>query len=48
MGLPQHPGHDNEPPTRTRTSRTTMWAIGAGVALVVLVLVLHLSGVIGH
>jgi hypothetical protein len=48
MGLPHHPGHDNEPPTESPTSRMTAWVIAAGVALVVVVIVLHLTGVIGH
>ena len=47
MGLPRHPGHDDEPPTNNPRSLGTKAVIATVVALVVLVIVLHLSGVIG-
>jgi len=47
MALPPHPGHDDETPTAKPMSRTTKVWIAIVGALVVIVIVLHLSGVIG-
>ena len=47
MNLPRHPGHDDDQPARTSTSRGTQAVIAIIVAVVVLVVVLHLTGVIG-
>jgi hypothetical protein len=47
MALPQHPGHDDDTPTGRAMSRATKVWIALGASLVLVVIVLHLSGVIG-
>jgi hypothetical protein len=47
MALPQHPGQDDESPVRQTTSRGIILVIAAGATLIVLMVVLHLTGVIG-
>lgn len=47
MGLPRHPGHNEETPTDNPVSRATKAVIPAIVVLVLLMVVLHLTGVIG-
>ena len=44
MSIPQHPNFDDEPPTPDRSRRTT-WIV-LGVAALLVMVVLHLSGVI--
>lgn len=46
MALPRYPGHDDEMPIETARSRRTNVIIV--LALIVLVVVLHLTGVIGQ
>ena len=49
MSLPQHPGHDDPTPRDTSTSRgTTPIIVGAVVVVLIAMVVLHLTGVIGH
>jgi hypothetical protein len=47
MSLPRHPGEDNDAPTDKPMSRGTKVMIALAVGLVVIVVVLHLTGVIG-
>ena len=47
MGLPRHPGHNEETSTDRPRSRATRAVIAAIAVLVVLMVVLHLTGVIG-
>jgi hypothetical protein len=49
MALPRHPGQDDETPIDKGLSRGTKLVIALVTALVVIVIVLHLTGVIsGH
>jgi hypothetical protein len=47
MALPRHPGQDDDAPTHKRLSSGAKVMIALGVALIVLIVVLHLTGVIG-
>jgi hypothetical protein len=47
MALPRHPGQDDTTPIEKPPSRGTKMVIAVVMALVVIVIVLHLTGVIG-
>jgi hypothetical protein len=47
MTLPRHPGQDDDAPAEKQMSRGTKVLIALAVALVVIMVVLHLTGVIG-
>ena len=48
MALPRHPGQDDETPIEATRSRRTNVIIAIVVALIILVVLLHLTGVIKH
>jgi hypothetical protein len=48
MDLPKLPEDENESTERTPMSRGAKWMIAAVVLLVALMIVLHLSGVLGR
>ena len=47
MNLPRHPDHEDDAPTRTGPSARALMIIAAVAAVLVLMVVLHLTGVIG-
>jgi len=46
MALPRHPGHNDETPVETASTRRTKLLIAIVVVLIAVVVVLHLTGVI--
>jgi hypothetical protein len=47
MTLPRHPGQDDDAPTDKGLSSGAKMMIALGAALIILIVVLHLTGVIG-
>ena len=48
MDLPRHPGQDDATPGETAPSKRTKLIIAVVVALILLVVILHLTGTIKH
>jgi hypothetical protein len=47
MSLPRHPGQDEDAPAPSVPNRLTLVIVAGVMALIALVVVLHLTGVIG-